>query len=77
LQESSPAWLESLDQRLRDVWMPGDWFQLTSQVAGHYAAKAATIEGYRPARAIEIGTRCGYSLAAFSVASSRTRWLCN
>ena len=56
--------------------MPDDWFTLNSQVAGHYAAKAATIEGYRPARAIEIGTRCGYSLAAFSVASPRTRWLC-
>lgn len=62
---------------LTSRWMPGDWFELTPQVVGHYAWKAAVARcswhnTYQkdPFQIIEIGTRCGYSLTAFRLGLS-------
>lgn len=63
---------ETVVSTLHAAWMPGDWFELTPQVAKHYAWKAsiardAFVHCWRPQpfRIVEIGTRCGYSLRAF------------
>lgn len=63
---------------LKSRWMPGDWFELTPQVIGHYAWKAAVCRAAWQAlcnckrlQIIEIGTRCGYSLSAFLVAMAK------
>lgn len=57
-------------------WMPGDYFQLTADVARHYATKAAIARHFRPARILELGTRAGYSLLAMSLACPGARFLC-
>jgi hypothetical protein len=61
-----------IDKTLRSHWMPSDWFKLTPQVVQHYAWKAAIcrsacqyVNRTGDFRIIEIGTRAGYSLAAF------------
>ena len=61
---------------LSAAWMPGDWFRLTPEVASHYSHKAAICQEVSPKTAIEIGTRCGYSLVAFSMAANDARFLC-
>jgi hypothetical protein len=68
--------IAAVRDRLERVWMPGDWFQLTDQVARHYAWKAAiygsmATKGYAPPL-IEIGSRAGYSMHAFDVAADRS-----
>lgn len=71
----------SVSALLKQIWMPDDWFQLTDQVAGHYAIKAAVcsiVAAKNPGELsiIEIGTRCGYSATVFRQAAPRSRMLC-
>jgi hypothetical protein len=65
--------VEAVRERLKAVWMPGDWFELTEQVVMHYAWKGAvylSVPGvYFAPPVIEIGTRCGYSIHAFDAAA--------
>jgi hypothetical protein len=70
------ALLARIEELLEARWMPGDWFKMTPEVVRHYAWKASIcrqallslwITDFCPI--IEIGTRCGYSLAAFLAAS--------
>jgi len=65
-----------LTDRLRIHWMPGDWFPCSPEAVAHYAAKARVCREYQPARVIEIGTRCGYSLAAFHAVVPAARFFC-
>jgi predicted O-methyltransferase YrrM len=71
-----PPSREQVLAALVDVWRTGDWFRLTDEVAGHYANKAAVCAEFAPGSVIEIGTRAGYSLAAFAVAAPMARYLC-
>lgn len=61
---------------LADVWRATDWFRLDEKVENHYFHKASVVADLRPKRVIEIGTRCGYSLAVFSLAAPEARFLC-
>ncbi len=61
---------------LADVWRATDWFRLDDKVESHYFHKASVVADLRPRRVIEIGTRCGYSLAVFSLAAPEARYLC-
>lgn len=61
---------------LADAWRAHDWFQLDARVESHYYHKACVVADLRPKRVIEIGTRCGYSLAVFSLAAPDARYLC-
>jgi cephalosporin hydroxylase len=56
--------------------MPGDAFPFSTQAVSHYAEKARVCRDCKPARVIEIGTRSGYSLAAFHAVSPGSRFLC-
>jgi len=67
---------DRVGDRLRMHWMPGDWFPCSPEAVSHYAAKARVCREYKPARVIEIGTRCGYSLAAFHAVVPDARFLC-
>jgi hypothetical protein len=67
---------DRVGDRLRLHWMSGDWFPCSPEAVGHYAAKARVCREYAPARVIEIGTRCGYSLAAFHAVAPEARFLC-
>ena len=67
---------DMVGDRLRMHWMPGDWFPCSPEVVGHYAAKARVCREYKPARVIEIGTRCGYSLASFHSVAPDAKFLC-
>jgi predicted O-methyltransferase YrrM len=66
--------------RVRDTlaaaWMPADWFTLDDRVVSHYAKKASVVADLKPRRIVEIGTRCGYSLACFALAAPDARYLC-
>lgn len=62
--------------KLQSNWRENDWFYCDSTVIRHYAFKAAVIAAAAPRTAIEIGTRCGYSLLAFHEAMPTTSWLC-
>ena len=75
MPESSSPWHQKLAERLRESWMPGDWFKHSPVTERHYIAKAEVIASFKPDTAIEIGTRCGYSLLAFHTARPGTRWL--
>lgn len=63
-------------RRLQDIWMPGDWFPCSPEALEHYAAKARVLRRFGATRVIEIGTRCGYSLAAFHAITPQARFLC-
>jgi predicted O-methyltransferase YrrM len=63
-------------QTLVDCWRPHDWFALDERVENHYFHKAAIVADLKPRRVIEIGTRCGYSLACFSTVAPDARYLC-
>lgn len=63
-------------ERLRMHWMPGDWFPCAPETISHYTSKAIVCKRHAPARVIEIGTRCGYSLMAFDVAAPGARYIC-
>jgi cephalosporin hydroxylase len=69
-----------LHQQIADAlaksWMPNDWFALDARSLRHYQHKADAVAAIQPKTGIEIGTRCGYSLLAFHLASPGTRWLC-
>jgi hypothetical protein len=72
LTPPSAELVEAVRERLKAVWMPGDWFELTEQVVMHYAWKGAVYlsavgDCFSPP-VIEIGTRCGYSIHAFDAA---------
>lgn len=71
-----PPSREQVLAALVDVWRHDDWFRLTDDVAGHYVNKASVCAEVMPQTVIEIGTRCGYSLAAFAVAAPMARYLC-
>lgn len=75
MPDCSSQWRQTLTTRLRESWRPGDWFTLNDAVVRHYQAKAEVVAKLAPRRAIEIGSRCGYSLIAFNAASPGTRWL--
>lgn len=75
--------------RLEEVWMPGDWFKLDDRVAEHYQTKAAVFHAAIEQRksfpltlgspkAVEIGSRAGYSMASFWEVEGRMpmSWLC-
>ena len=74
LKSSSP-FRAKVSRLLADVWRPTDWFQLSQKVEDHYYRKACIFADYRPRRVIEIGTRCGYSLAVFNAAFDHSRYL--
>lgn len=65
-----------INKLLANVWRPSDWFQLSELVEQHYYRKACVFADFRPRRVIEIGTRCGYSLACFNAAFDQARFLC-
>jgi len=67
---------ESVAETLADVWREGDWFKLDEKVKNHYFSKASFVAELQPKQIIEIGTRCGYSIAVFSLASPKSRFLC-
>ena len=67
---------DKIAKTLSEVWRPHDWFQLDERVEGHYYRKACVVADLRPRRVIEIGTRCGYSLACFATAAPDARYLC-
>ena len=68
--------MTKVGDRLRDHWMPGDWFECSTDALSHYTAKAKVCGDVAPRRVIEIGTRCGYSLMAFHAVSPEARFLC-
>lgn len=67
---------------LKQAWMPDDWFRLTDAVVSHYTAKAAVCKlalahvAGRASKILEIGTRCGYSAAAFRLVAPLHEMLC-
>lgn len=65
-----------VNRALADAWRPNDWFHLNEKVERHYYNKAAICADFRPRRVIEIGTRCGYSLVAFSLGCPDARYMC-
>lgn len=69
-----------LDQHIAEAlpkaWMRDDWFACDARAIRHYQAKAAVVAAIQPKSGIEIGTRCGYSLLSFHLASPQTTWLC-
>ena len=67
---------DQVGDRLRIHWMPGDWFPCSPEAVGHYAAKARVCREHMPSSVIEIGTRCGYSLASFHVVAPDAKFLC-
>lgn len=67
---------QDVRKTLAAAWMPADWFSLDDRVAAHYVKKASVVADLKPRRIVEIGTRCGYSLACFALAAPGSRFLC-
>jgi cephalosporin hydroxylase len=67
---------DQVGDRLRMHWMPGDWFPCSPEAVSHYAAKARVCAKHKPLSVIEIGTRCGYSLASFHVVAPDAKFFC-
>jgi hypothetical protein len=66
---------DQLEYIMRSVWMPGDHIRPSDQFLEHYRHKMEVAKRFQPRNVVEIGTRCGYSLAAFSV-GHKSSYLC-
>lgn len=62
--------------RLAEAWDESDWLVRSEAMEAHYVRQAEVVERISPQRVIEIGTRRGYGLSVFALASPGARFLC-
>ena len=68
--------LASVSAVLPPLWRPDDHFKCAETTLRHYATKATICQQFNPRKILEIGTRCGYSVIAFSIVAPSATFTC-